>query len=152
MKIHLRADPQFQDVEVEIRCPQVNEDILRIAAMLRVMDRKLTGTIHGEIRILDPKTVLYADTVDKKTFLYTKDAVLESALRLYELEDQLKDADFFRIGKSCLVNFARISAIRPEMGGRMLLTMENNEQLWVSRQYAGAIREKLRSLERRAKT
>ena len=139
MKLHLRADPQFRDVEVEIRCPQVNEDILRIAAMLRVMDRKLTGAIHGEIRILDPKTVLYADTVDKKTFLYTKND---------ELEDQLKDADFFRIGKSCLVNFARISAIRPEMGGRMLLTMENNEQLWVSRQYAGAIREKLRRLER----
>ena len=148
MKLHLRADPQFQDVEVEIRCPQVNEDILRIAAMLRVMDRKLTGAIHGEIRILDPKTVLYADTVDKKTFLYTKNAVLESALRLYELEDQLKDADFFRIGNSCPANFASTSAIRPEMGGRMLLTMENNEQLWVSRQYAGAIREKLRRLER----
>ena len=35
------------------------------------------------------KDILYIDTADKKTFLYTEKAVYESALRLYELEDAL---------------------------------------------------------------
>ena len=32
--------------------------------------------------------------------------------------------------------------------GRLLLTMENGEQVYVSRQYAASIKEKLRELER----
>ena len=50
--------------------------------------------------------------------------------------------------RSCIVNFCRIRSIRPEFGGRMLLTMENGEKLYVSRQYAVELKEKLDKLER----
>ena len=47
MKITLNQDPAFEDTEVIINCPRVDEDILRMAAMLRVANQKMTGTLDG---------------------------------------------------------------------------------------------------------
>jgi len=148
MKITLNQDPSFPETEVIINCPQADEDILRMVAMLRVYQKKLVGILDGERRLLDVKDILYIDTADKKTFLYTQNAVFESALRLYELEDALRELDFLRAGRSVIVNFRRVQSIRPELGGRLLVTMDNGEQVYVSRQYAGEMKEKLRELER----
>ncbi len=148
MKITLNQDPSFPETEVIINCPQADEDILRLVAMLRVHQKKLVGTLDGEQHLLDVKDILYLDTADKRTFLYTEKAVYESALRLYELEDSLRELDFLRAGRSAIVNFRRIKSIRPELGGRLAVTMDNGEQVYVSRQYAGEMTEKLRELER----
>lgn len=148
MKITLNQDPSFPEPEVIINCPQADEDILRLVAMLRIYQRKLLGVLNGEQHLLDVKDILYIDTTDKKTFLYTETAVYESALRLYELEDGLRELDFLRAGRSVIVNFRKIKSIRPELGGRMLVTMDNGEQVYVSRRYAGELKEKLRELER----
>ncbi|MCM1150055.1 MAG: LytTR family transcriptional regulator DNA-binding domain-containing protein [Butyricicoccus sp.] len=148
MKITLNQSGAFAETEVIINCPGVDEDILRLVAMLRVYQKKLVGILDGEQHLLDVRDILYIDTADKKTFLYTQGAVYESALRLYELADALRELDFMRAGRSVIINFRRILSIRPELGGRMLLTMDNGEQLYVSRQYAGEMKEKLRELER----
>lgn len=149
MKIQLNQSPEFTQTEICINCPRVDEDILRMIALLRISEQKITGVKDGETCLLDTKEVLYIDTVDRKTFCYTNGAVYESALRLYELEDRLSGLDFFRVGKSSIVNFAHIRSIRPDFGGRLLLTMDNGEKLPVSRQYAAALKQKLASLERR---
>ena len=148
MKITLNQDPSFPEPEVIINCPQADEDILRLVAMLRIYQRKLLGVLNGEQHLLDVKDILYIDTTDKKTFLYTETAVYESALRLYELEDGLRELDFLRAGRSVIVYFRNLKSIRPELGGRMLVTLDNGEQVYVSRQYAGELKEKLRELER----
>ena len=148
MKITLNQDPAFSETEIIVNCPLADEDILRLIAMLRVYQRKLVGVLDGEQHLLDVKDVLYIDTADKRTFLYTGTAVYESALRLYELENNLKELDFLRVGRSAIVNFRKIRSIGPELGGRLLVTMDNGEQVYVSRQYAGEMKEKLRELER----
>lgn len=148
MKILLNQDPSCPETEVIINCPQADEDILRLVALLRVFQKKLVGIRDGERRLLDVKDILYIDTADKKTFLYTAQAVYESALRLYELEDALKELDFFRAGRSTILNFRRVKSVRPELGRRWLVTMDNGEQIWVSRQYAGELKDKLQQVER----
>ena len=79
---------------------------------------------------------------------YTEHTVYQSALRLYELEEALRGLDFLRVGRSTILNFRRIRSIRPELGRRLLVTMDNGEQVWVSRQYSGELNEKLHELER----
>lgn len=148
MKITLNQDPAFSETEVIINCPQADEDILHLVAMLRIHQQKLVGTLAGERHLLDAKEILYIDTADKRTFLYTAQAVYECALRLYELEEGLRGLDFLRVSRSAIVNFRRIRSIRPELGGRLLVTVDGGEQLYVSRQYAVGLKEKLRELER----
>ena len=148
MKITLNQDPSFPETEVIINCPQADEEILHLVAMLRIHQKKLVGILNGEQHLLDVKDILYIDTADKRTFLYTGGEVYECALRLYELEEGLKNLDFIRAGRSAIVNFRHIRSIRPELGGRLLLTMDNGEQVYVSRQYAGELKAKLREVER----
>lgn len=148
MKIVVNQDPSCPETEIIVNCRQADEDLLKLIAMLRVYQQKLAGILEGEQHLLDVKEVLYIDTVDKKTFLYTEKGVYQSALRLYELEDALKEMDFFRAGRSTILNVCRIRSLRPELGRRWLGAMDNGEQVWVSRQYAGELKEKLKQVER----
>ena len=72
LKIQINEDANLQDTEIIINCKQTNNEILKLIAMLRVMDCKLTGTKNQETYILDATQILYIDTVDKKTFFTPK--------------------------------------------------------------------------------
>ena len=109
---------------------------------LRLSDARLTGEKDGQTYVLEEDAVLYIDTVDRDTFLYTADGVYESHLRLYELERQLASRDFLRVSKSAIVNFGQVKSLRPDFGGRLLLTMSNGEVV-ANRQYVAAIKSKL---------
>ena len=69
--------------------------------------------------------------------------MFDTALRLYEMEERLEGCDFLRVAKGCVVNFRRIASLRPEMNGRLVATMDNGEQVVISRQYAPDVRRKL---------
>lgn len=143
MKLSIQEDPEFQETEVIIRCRQTDAQILKMLATLRVFDQKITGFREGQTFLLDAGAILYIDTVDKKTFFYTEDAVYETPLRLYELEERLAACDFFRASKSVIINFNEIKSMRPDFGGRMQLTMTNGEVVFASRQYVPVIKQKL---------
>jgi len=143
MKITIKEDQTLQETEVIIHCHHTDEQILRLLSLLQTDNRKLTGSKNGNTFILETSKILYIDTVDKKSFFYTETDVYETPLKLYELEERLKGEDFFRASKSSIVNFRQIKSLRPEFGGRMILTLNNNEQLFVSRGYTAAIKQKL---------
>ena len=143
MKIHINEDPQYKEIEITINCNRLSPDIERLISMLRVYDLKLTGKKDGQSYILDAAKVLYIDTVDKKTFFYTKTDVYETDLKLYELEDMLAAMDFFRANKSCIINLHQIISIKPDIDGKLLVTMSNKEKLYVSRQYSPIIKARL---------
>ncbi len=104
---------------------------------------KLIGVKNGQQHIIDPALVVFIDTADKRAFIYTDDACYESPLRLYELEDTLKPRGFLRASKTALYNFNRIQSIEPDLDRRMILTMENDMKVLVSRQYSPDLKRKL---------
>ena len=143
MKITIHSGKQIQETEITISCNCLTPEIEKIISMLRMMDKKLTGTKGGETYLIDTDKVLYIDTVDKKTFIYTMDSVYETNLKLYELEEQLTKADFFRASKSCIINFRKIVSLKADFDWRIRVTLSNQEQLIVSRQYAEYVKQRL---------
>lgn len=143
MRIIVEADPALKETEVVIRCKETTPQVMGLMAALRSFDQRLTGDRDGQTYLLEAGQVLYIESVDKRAFLYTAEGVYETPLRLYELEERLASWDFIRASKSVIVNFGRVQSIRPDLGGRLRLTMENGEMVGVSRQYAPAIRKKL---------
>ena len=137
MKITIEEREATQDIEVTIVCVRVDRRVLDITARLRMLDRKVTGTADGCTRVLSAEDVLFIESVDKHTFIYTADTVLETGLRLYEMEERL------RIAKGCIVNFRAITALKPDVNGRIIATLENGEQVVISRQYAPDVKSKL---------
>lgn len=143
MKVTVEERPDLDQIEVIVRCKRMDAQTARLIELLRLSDARLTGEKDGETCILDGTEVLYIDTVDRGTFLYTAAGVYETRLRLYELEEQLAGWDFIRVSKSVIVNFGQVRSLRPDFGGRMRLTMSNGEIVMANRQYVSAIKKKL---------
>ena len=143
MKINIDVDGNHEETEITIKCNAMSDELEKVIATLRALDCKLTGKIGGLTYIIDASKVFYIDTVDKKTFLYTESDVFETALRLFELEELLPAHDFFRAGKSSIINFNKIKSMKSDIDGRIIVAMENDEKLVVSRQYTYFIKMKL---------
>lgn len=143
MNITVRKEPDRQAIEVQILCPSEDGTVREIIAALNAVDTKLTGRRDGVLFRIALREILYMESVNRKVFLYTQDQTLETDERLYELEERLKSHSFFRASKAILINLRRVRSLRPELGSRLLLTMDNGEKIIVSRHYAGAIKNAL---------
>jgi len=143
MKVTINTDERYTETEITVNCSRVSDDIDKLLAAIRLLDMKLTGRKDGRQYILEASDVLYIESVDKHTFLYTSNSVYESSLKLYELEAKLADRDFIRASKNSLFNINHILSIEPDFDRRLIMTMTGNIKLTVSRQYASAVKEKL---------
>jgi len=114
-----------------------------MAAMLQLCEKRLSGVKNGKTYMLDNQDIFYFESVDKRCFIYTADNTFETPLKLYEVEESLNDAGFFRSSKSHIMNIAKIKSLCPDFGGRIEAVMENGEKLIVSRQYAKLLKERL---------
>jgi len=85
----------------------------------------------------------YFEVVDGKSFLYCKDCVFESRLRLYEFEKLSAETKFLRTSKSMVLNGDKIDFIKPSLSGRFEVTLLNGEKVIVSRQYVNALKKKM---------
>ena len=143
MKIIINTDPSLKDTEIVINCPSLTAETESIIAALRMMDSQITAVRDGEAFILDISRIVYIESVDRKTFVYTEKECYETKLRLYEMEERLCGSGFLRISKSCLVQLRYIRSIKAEFERRLRLTLENGEQMIVSRQYADELKRRL---------
>lgn len=143
MKVSVHTVATAEETEVVITCRRITPEVERVMALLRTTGRELSGRKAGETFLVPADQVLYIDTADKRTFLYTGEAVYETGMKLYELEELLSDTEFFRAGKSCIVNWRQIVSIKADLDRRLMVTMTNGEKLVVSRQYADYVRRRL---------
>lgn len=143
MKITVNENFNNDEIEIIINCRHVDEQILRIVTGLRAADNKIPGMLNDQTYLLDTADILYIESIDRKTFLYTGGHVYETSQKLYELEERLSGNDFIRATKSCILNFGKVKTLRGDFGGRLLCTLENGEAITVSRQYAVIIKQKL---------
>ena len=143
MKITINETAAIEETEIIINCREGDAEVYKMIAILRSFDQKLTGTKDGRTFIIDALDVLYCESVDKKTFIYTTDDIFETPLRLYELEERLSHGDFFRASKQNIINISKIVSMRPEFSGKIEVTLQNGERLYVSRQYVPTLKSKL---------
>ena len=140
MKVTVNEDSAIKEIEVIINCPKEDYMVHNMVQSLKSLNTKLLCKHGGELFQLDIDEILYIESVDNKTFIYTKAQIYETPKKLYELEKYLREYSFFRVSKSIIVNMIRVQSLRPELGARLLLTMDNEEKVIVSRQYAREIK------------
>ena len=143
MKISINVEEEIKDIEVVISCSRLTPEIEKVLATLRMMERQLLVKKGEETYILDVSKVIYLESVDRRTFVYTRENVYESGFKLYELEQQLEECGFFRASKSCVAALRYIRSLKTDVNRKIKVTMENGEQIMVYRQYAEEIRKKL---------
>ena len=143
MKINLDIDGKYDDTEVIIRAPHLNNDIERMVAMMRMIDMQIAVRKDNETYLLETDKILYIEAVDRKTFVYTNSENYESELKLYEIEQELIERDFLRISKNSIVNLRKIKSLKTDVNRKIRITLQNGEQIVVSRMYSDELRRKL---------
>ena len=141
--MNIQIVEQQEELKVIINCIKVDEEVKHLKNHIEQFDNRLIAKKNGEVCLINVSEVLYFESVDNRTFLYTYEEVLEIKQRLYELEKILSDKDFIRISKSQIANINQMKALRPELNRTILATMCNGEQLTISRKYVHIVRKLL---------
>ncbi len=147
MKLEMRKIPESEPEMMEIRYHWVTDEIREIVSFVKSRQGQLSATRDGkrfEVPVVD---LFYAESVDDRVFLYTASDSYEIRMKLYELEDLLKNRSFLRISKSMLVNLMKISSVRPALNGRFSAILKNGEEIIISRKYVPALKQVLKGGE-----
>lgn len=143
MKIIINTDEKFSDTEIIINAPSITPELEKIISTMRIFDKQIAALKGDEAFIIDVNNIIYVESVDRKTFIYTADDCYESKLKLYEIEEQLCHCGFFRVSKACLVQLKYIRSLKSEINRKIRITLENGEQIIASRQYADELKHRL---------
>ena len=139
---------RFEQVDEKEKEQALIRAVEKTADILSAMDLLENGS--GGIAVVRDRStffckltqIYYIESVDKRTFVYTRDGCYESRDRLYELEQKL-GMYHVRISKSMIVNLRKIRNVSAEPGGRMVAVLLNGERVIISRSYVREIKRRL---------
>lgn len=143
MKVTVEHDPAAEN-EVVLRCASLDDEMLRVLSLLRAeLQRLCVWDEERRLHLLTPSQLIYAETVEDKTFICTAGAIYQTALGLGELEGRFAAVGLFRANKSTVVNLHHIKSLQSCGAGRIQADLATGEKLMVSRRYAPLLRERL---------
>lgn len=139
--MNIRIIENFEDaLQVIIKCKKADDEVIKLKNHIELFENKLQARLGDRTFLINSSDVLYFESVDDHTFLYTEDNVYEIKHRLYEIEAALSDKDFLRISKSQIVNVNCIKTLMPELNRSITATLTNGEMLNISRRYTKALK------------
>lgn len=143
MKIEIDIDGKYKDLGVKITAPGMTLEVEKIVSLMRMVDMQIAVRKGEETVLLNANRILYVETVERNTFVYTTEEVYESDFKLYEFEQQLSERDFIRVSKQGLLNLKQVKSLRADVNRKIRVTLQNGEQIIVSRMYADELRKRL---------
>lgn len=143
MKIEIDIDGKYKDLGVKITSPGMTPEVEKIVSLMRMVDMQIAVRKGEETVLLDANRILYVEAVERNTFVYTTEEVYESDFKLYEFEQQLSERDFIRVSKQGLLNLKQVKSLRADINRKIRVTLQNGEQIIVSRMYADELRKRL---------
>lgn len=125
-----------------IRAVSMTAEIQSAIDLLESGNDSIAVTKDDKKYLCKVNAIYYVESVDKRTYVYTKDTCYESKLRLYELEELLGKY-YARCSKSMIINLKKLRHVNSELGGRMIATLLNDEEVVISRSYVKEIKRRL---------
>ena len=140
MRVNIIENADTKEIFAEIHCKEITAEVNRLKAHIENYAVRIKGEYEKEAVYVDLKDILYFESVDSKTFIYTKERVLTAELRLYEIEKRLSEKNFFRCSKSVVVNLGKIVKLKPEISRNIIATLDNGEAVVISRRYVSELK------------
>ena len=142
MKVTIQTITEKEKEEALLRITEMTPDLQMAVSLLENGEQVLIGQRDGEKVPCPISNIYYVESVDEKTFAYTKTDCLELKYKLYELENLL-DSRFFRCSKSMICNVRKIRSVKSGENARLNATLLNGETLIITRSYVSGIKKRL---------
>lgn len=144
MNVIVKEENGRSETEVMVLCREADDRIRRLEQYISQFSVTLMAERDGKQYRVRADGIFYLDTVDKRTFLYGKEAVYESREPLKNLEKELAHSSFLRISKNCLLNYRQLDHVEPLGYHHMLAYLRNGESVVVNRTYLNDLKECLK--------
>lgn len=145
LKLQLLEKKDLAEPEIDIRYSSMTQPLNRIVQYIRQQEYLIQGIFEKKLYQIPLNEVLYFETVDKKTFMYTQQKIFECKKTLSAIEQDLIRSNVVRISKTVLLNISCLVYVKPYPNHRLLAELNNEENLIVSRKYIPILRDKIRS-------
>ncbi len=146
MKVLFDLIPKKEEESVLFRIHEKAPFLISIADILEkykvdtivVKDFKKDRNIYLELY-----SIFYIEYVDRKCFFYTESEVYERRLTLTQLGRELPET-FIQVSKTTILNIYMVKEINASLlNGNLYVTLQNGEELLVSRYFAKELKEKI---------
>lgn len=143
MKYSIEQIAKGED-ELILRYKRLNEEVEAVLSFMNAPKKKLIGYKDDAQIVIDYADILYAESVDRKVFVYTKEDIYRTEFTLAALEEVLSTINYFRCSKSMLINIDKIVQLKSLASNRIDATLVNGEHVIISRTYAMEFRKILK--------
>lgn len=142
MKLIIEQDAPVSEVEITIRCRDMDARLKTLVRQIQSYDFTITAKKEGRSYLFTLDSIFYFESVEERTYLYLKDEVYECTKRLYELEKLLENTAFTCISRACIINTSMVESVRPLLGRRLEAKLDNGERLIVNRHFVPNFKKK----------
>ena len=139
MKITLQQINHGKE-EIIVKYKQMTARIEDIVRYVEGQGEKLLGSKDGQDYMLPVPNIIYFESVDGITYIYTEDSVYKGHLTLALAEVMYANMGFVRCSKSMVINMYHMERLKSMPGNRIDVMMGNGEHVIISRRYAKEIR------------
>lgn len=147
MKLHIEQSEEYSDIDITIRCNNIDSQLSRLIEQIRLYGYALQGKIDGTTTLIPPDEIYYFESIDGKTFIYKEKDVFGSDLKLYEIEERFCKGIFVRVSKSTILNINKLKNFRTQLNGKLEAQLKNGERLEINRHYVPELKQRLSEME-----
>lgn len=137
MRFIIKTDSNIKKDSCELTCNAQDYDYLKeLLCYLQKRDtRMIVYDDEHNMYMLPLAQIYYIECVDNKTFIYTKRASFRSYQHFSVLKKMYQQLGFRQINKNTIVNTHYIVTVKIVEDCRRLISLENDEQLIVNRNF-----------------
>ena len=149
MRLIKTKEENIAENYLELHYDKIDEETSAVLERLRGTLRYIEGICDEKKVTVAIADIYYIETVDRKTFAYTKDSCIEIKEALKDFSDDYSDAGFARVSKSSIVNIYKIKKLQGDINMRVIIFLKNDEKLVMNRSYKKDFYEKLKKYQGR---
>jgi DNA-binding LytR/AlgR family response regulator len=149
MKLIKTKEENLEENYLELHYDTIDEETSAVLDRLRDTLRYIEGTFEDKKVTVALTDIFYIETVDRKTFAYTKDMCVEIKEALRDILEEYSNIGFARISKSTVVNIYKIKKLQGDINMRVIIFLKNDEKLIMNRSYKNEFYERLNKLQGR---
>jgi DNA-binding LytR/AlgR family response regulator len=149
MKLIKTKEKDLKENYLELHYDTVDEETTAVLERLRDTLRYIEGTYEDKKVTIALTDIFYIETVDRKTFAYTKDMCVEIKEALRDILEEYSKIGFVRISKSAIVNIYKLKKLQGDINMRVIIFLKNDEKLVMNRSYKNDFYERLNDLQGR---
>jgi len=146
MKLTARKDVTLDNDYVDVRYRELTPTIHQIFQLCEDIGSVLLCEKDDATHKVDVNDILYIETIDRKSCVYTDNDVFFISSSLSQLEESLNSQHFIRVSRMTLVNIYNVKSVSNGLNLRRTAEMTNGEKITINRHYRFTLSEAIEKL------